>query len=106
MDGIKRTDLPVHQKLNEIAKTAFVLDCLLVKSVWIEGRNKKGGIDASTPTGRMWNITVDPRGEQNLEGKIEKPKEVYITVQPGLIFIIFLIKQVVNSDKHCINLAI
>ena len=88
----KRTDLPVHQKLNEIAKTAFVLDCLLVKSVWIEGRNKKGGIDASTPTGRMWNITVDPRGEQNLEGKIEKPKEVYITVQPGLIFYNFLNK--------------
>lgn len=88
----KRTDLPVHQKLNEIAKTAFVLDCLLVKSVWIEGRNKKGGIDASTPTGRMWNVTIDPRGEQNLEGKIEKPKEVYITVQPGLIFHSFLNK--------------
>ena len=88
----KRTDLPVHQKLSEIAKTAFVLDCLLVKSVWIEGRNKKGGIDASTPTGRMWNVTVDPRGEQNLEGKIEKPKEVYITVQPGLIFYNFLNK--------------
>ena len=88
----KRTDIPVHQKLNEIAKTAFVLDCLLVKSVWIEGRNKKGGIDASTPTGRMWNVTVDPRGEENSEGKIEKPKEVYITVQPGLIFYSFLNK--------------
>jgi DNA-binding transcriptional regulator YiaG len=88
----KRTDLPVHQKLNEIAKTAFVLDCLLVKSVWIEGRNKKGGIDASTPTGRMWNVVVDPRGEQNSEGKVEQPKEVYITVQPGLIFYSFLNK--------------
>lgn len=88
----KRTDLPVHQKLNEIAKTAFVLDCLLVKSVWIEGRNKKGGIDASTPTGRMWNVVVDPRGEQNSAGKVEQPKEVYITVQPGLIFHSFLNK--------------
>lgn len=88
----KRTDLPVHQKLSEIAKTAFVLDCLLVKSVWVEGRNKKGGINASTPTGRMWNVVVDPRGEQNLEGKVEKPKEVYITVQPGLIFHSFLNK--------------
>ncbi len=88
----KRTDLPVHQRLNEIAKTAFVLDCLLVKSVWIEGRNKKGGIDASTPTGRMWNVTIDPRGEQNSKGEIEKPKEVYITVQPGLIFYNFLNK--------------
>jgi DNA-binding transcriptional regulator YiaG len=88
----KRTDIPVYQKLNEIAKAAFVLDCLLVKSVWIEGRNKKGGIDASTPTGRMWNVVINPRGEQNSEGKIEQPKEVYITVQPGLIFYSFLNK--------------
>ena len=88
----KRTDLPVHQKLTEIAKTAFVLDCLLVKSVWVEGRNKNGGIDASTPTGRMWNVVVDPRGQLDIEGKVKKPKEVYITVQPGLIFYSFLNK--------------
>ena len=88
----KRTDVPVPEKLSEIAKTAFVLDCLLVKSVWIEGRNKKGGINASTPTGRMWNVVVDPRGQLNLEGKVEKPEEVYITVQPGLIFQSFLNK--------------
>ena len=88
----KRTDLPVHQKLSEIAKAAFVLDCLLVKSVWIEGRNKKGEINASTPTGRMWNVVVDPRGQLNVEGKVEKPEEVYITVQPGLIFHSFLNK--------------
>ncbi|MDY6901399.1 MAG: hypothetical protein SWZ49_25480, partial [Cyanobacteriota bacterium] len=88
----KRTDLPVHQKLKEIAKAAFVLDCLLVKSVWVEGRNKKGEIDASTPTGRMWNVVVDPRGQLNINGQVEKPKEVYITVQPGLIFHSFLNK--------------
>jgi DNA-binding transcriptional regulator YiaG len=88
----KRTDLPVHQKLLEIAKAAFVLDCLLVKSVWVEGRNKKGEINASTPTGRMWNVVVDPRGQLDTEGKVEKPKEVYITVQPGLIFHSFLNK--------------
>ena len=88
----KRTDVPVPEKLSEIAKTAFVLDCLLVKSVWVEGRNKKGGINASTPTGRMWNVVVDPRGQLNLEGKVEKPEEVYITVQPGLIFQSFLNK--------------
>jgi DNA-binding transcriptional regulator YiaG len=35
---------------------------------------------------------VDPRGEQNSEGKVEQPKEVYITVQPGLIFYSFLNK--------------
>ena len=88
----KRTDLPVHQKLNEIAKAAFVLDCLLVKSVWIEGRNKKGGINASTPTGRMWNVVVDPRGQLDINGRVKKPEEVYITVQPGLIFHSFLNK--------------
>ncbi len=88
----KRTDLPVHQKLKEIAKAAFVLDCLLVKSVWVEGRNKKGEINASTPTGRMWNVVVDPRGQLNIDGQVEKPKEVYITVQPGLIFHSFLNK--------------
>ena len=88
----RRTDLPVHQKLSEIAKAAFVLDCLLVKSVWVEGRNKKGQINASTPTGRMWNVVVDPRGQLNTEGKVERPEEVYITVQPGLIFHSFLNK--------------
>ena len=44
------------------------------------------------PTGRMWNVVVDPRGQLNLEGKVEKPEEVYITVQPGLIFQSFLNK--------------
>ena len=88
----KRTDLPVHSKLDEIAKNAFVLDCLLVKSVWVEGRNKKGQINASTPTGRMWNVVIDRRGQLNTEGKVEQPEEVYITVQPGLIFHSFLNK--------------
>jgi DNA-binding XRE family transcriptional regulator len=79
----KRTDLPKHKKLLEIAKTAFALDCLLVKTVWIEGINKKGGINASTPVGRMWNITIVPYGQVNLSGKIEEPDEVQIIVQPG-----------------------
>lgn len=79
----KRTDLPKYQKLLEIAKTAFALDCLLVKTVWIEGRNRKGGINASTPVGRMWNITIVPYGQVNTSGKIEEPDEVQIIVQPG-----------------------
>ena len=88
----KRTDLPVYEKLNKIAQMAFVLDCLLVKSVWIEGKNSKGGINASTPVGRIWNMVIDPRGQLNLEGKVDKPEEVYITIQPGLIFQSFLNK--------------
>jgi len=79
----KRTDLPKHEKLLEIANTAFALDCLLVKTVWIEGKNKKGGINASTPVGRMWNITIVPYGQMNLSGKIEEPDEVQLIVQPG-----------------------
>ena len=92
LGGDKRTDLPLYKKLNKIAQTAFVLDCLLVKSVWVESINKKGEINASNPTGRMWNLVVDPQGKSNEEGKVEKPKEVYITVQPGLIFHSFLNK--------------
>ena len=79
----KRTDLPKHQKILEIAKTAFALDCLLVKAIWIEGINKKGGINASTPIGRMWNITIVPYGQMNLSGKIEEPDEINIIIQPG-----------------------
>ncbi|BAY67111.1 hypothetical protein NIES22_72740 (plasmid) [Calothrix brevissima NIES-22] len=79
----QRTDLAKHKKLSEIAKTAFALDCLLVKAVWVEGRNKKGGINASTPVGRMWNITVVPYGQINLQGKIDEPDEVQLIIQPG-----------------------
>jgi hypothetical protein len=56
------------------------LDCLLVKTVWIEGRNRKGGINASTPVGRMWNITIVPYGQVNLSGEIEELLEVQIII--------------------------
>ncbi|MEG3941451.1 helix-turn-helix transcriptional regulator [Microcoleus sp. S36b_A3] len=72
------------EKLLEIANTAFALDCLLVKAVWIEGMNKKGQIIASAPVGRMWNVYIKPQGQLNFEGKIDNPHEIYITVQPGL----------------------
>lgn len=72
------------EKLLEIANTAFALDCLLVKAVWVEGRNKKGQIIASAPVGRMWNVYIKPQGQLNFEGKIDRPHEIYITVQPGL----------------------
>jgi DNA-binding XRE family transcriptional regulator len=72
------------EKLLEIASTAFALDCLLVKTVWVEGRNKKGEIVGSVPIGRMWNVQIKVSGQLNLEGKINNPDEVYITIQPGL----------------------
>ena len=72
------------EKLLEIASTAFALDCLLVKTVWVEGRNKKGEMVGSVPIGRMWNVQIRVSGQLNLEGKINNPDEVYITIQPGL----------------------
>lgn len=75
---------PKPEKLLEIASTAFALDCLLVKTVWVEGRNKRGEIIGSVPVGRMWNVQIKATGQFNLEGKINNPDEVYITIQPGL----------------------
>ena len=72
------------EKLLEIASTAFALDCLLVKTVWVEGRNKQGKMVGSVPVGRMWNVHIQATGQFNLEGKIDKPDEVFITIQPGL----------------------
>lgn len=80
----KRTDLRLSQKLTEVANTAFALGCLAIKATWVEGEHKKGGIRASVDTSRMWNVQIQLTGQQNLEGKIEQPDEVYITVQPGL----------------------
>lgn len=80
----KNHEKPKPEKLLEIASTAFALDCLLVKAVWVEGRNKKGEIIGSVPFGRMWNVQIKATGQFNLEGKIDNPDEVYITIQPGV----------------------
>ena len=72
------------EKRNAVASTSYALSCLLVKSVWVEGRGKKK-VDASTPIGRMWDVLIDVHGQMDwLSSKIEKPEEVYITVSPGL----------------------
>ncbi|MGF1515279.1 MAG: multiprotein-bridging factor 1 family protein [Elainellaceae cyanobacterium] len=81
-DRNHNTSLP--EKRNTIASAAHALSCLLVKSVWIEGRGRRK-VDASTPVGRMWDVLVDPHGQIDwVTGKIERPDEVYITVTPGL----------------------
>lgn len=81
-DKNHNTSLP--EKRNAVASTAYALSCLLVKSVWIEGRGRRK-IDASTPIGRMWDVLIDLHGQIDwVNGKIEKPEEVYITVSPGL----------------------
>lgn len=71
-------------KRNAVASTSYALSCMLVKSVWVEGKGKKK-VDASTPIGRMWDVLIDIHGQMDwMSSKIEKPEEVYITVSPGL----------------------
>ncbi|MEO0867893.1 MAG: helix-turn-helix transcriptional regulator [Cyanobacteria bacterium J06642_11] len=73
----------LSEKRNTVAAAAFALSCLMVKSVWIEGRGKRK-VDASMPVGRMWDILIDSHGQIDLATrKIEKPEEIYITVSPG-----------------------
>ncbi|BDM83461.1 helix-turn-helix domain-containing protein [Acaryochloris marina] len=87
-DKNHNTALP--EKRLAVASTAYALSCLLVRSVWIAGRGKSK-IDASTPTGRMWDVLIEPTGQFDfVTKKIEKPEEVYITVSPGLWTMNFL----------------
>lgn len=73
----------IAEKRNLVAAAAFALSCLMVKSVWIEGRGKRK-VDASIPVGRMWDVLIDSHGQIDLTTrKIEKPEEIYITVSPG-----------------------
>ncbi|MDX2242511.1 MAG: helix-turn-helix transcriptional regulator [Leptolyngbyaceae cyanobacterium bins.302] len=80
----KNHNTSMAEKRSAVASTAYALSCLLVKSVWIEGRGRRK-VDASTPIGRMWDVLIDLHGQFDwVTGKIEKPEEVYITVSPGL----------------------
>ena len=78
------TNYPKYEKIKNIAKHAFALDCLTVQATWVEGRHRKGGLMASVETSRMWNVRVHLVGQQNLQGKVEQPEEGFITVRPGL----------------------
>lgn len=73
----------IAEKRNMAAAAAFALSCLMVKSVWIEGRGKRK-VDASIPVGRMWDVLIDSHGQIDLTtNKIERPEEIYITVSAG-----------------------
>lgn len=80
----KRTDIPLHAKLLELANTAFALDCLLIKAVWEEPNQRKGKRSVTIDTSRMWNIQVRMIGQMDLAGNVDSPEELYITVRPGL----------------------
>ena len=80
----KDTNKPKYEKIKTIAQHAFALDCITVQATWVEGRHRKGGLMASVEVSRMWNVRVHLVGQQNLQGKVERPEEGIITIRPGL----------------------
>ena len=95
----KNTNYPKYEKIKNIAKHAFALDCLTVQATWVEGRHRRGGILASVETSRMWNVRVHLIGQQNLQGKVEQPEDGIITVRPGLWTDSFLNKAGCEAKK-------
>jgi len=88
----KRTDISYSDRLKEVANFAFILSCLVAKVTWEEGRNKKGKIIASCPTGRIWDVVVTPKGRLNTNGVLENYEEVILTIRPGLWTNVYLNK--------------
>ena len=82
--GWNNNDYPKYEKIKTLAKHAFALDCITVQATWVEGRHRKGGLMASVEVSRMWNVRVHLIGQQNLQGKVERPEEGIITIRPGL----------------------
>lgn len=86
----KNHNTNMSAKRNEVASIAYALSCLLVKAVWVEGKGRSQ-VDASTPTGRMWEVLIDPHGQLDwTTGRIDAPDEIYITIRPGLWTAYFL----------------
>jgi DNA-binding XRE family transcriptional regulator len=80
-----RKDIPLSQKLSELAGCAFALDCLLVKVEWKEGQINRRKTQVTVQTSRMWNISISATGQKSLlTGKIENLEKVELQVQPGL----------------------
>lgn len=80
----KRTDIPLHSKLLELANTSFALDCLLIKAVWEDPRRKKGKTTVTIDTSRMWNVRVQMTGQMDMQGNVERPEDLHISVRPGM----------------------
>lgn len=95
----KDTNKPKYEKIKTIAQHAFALDCITVQATWVEGRHRKGGLMASVEVSRMWNVRVHLVGQQNLQGKVERPEEGIITVRPGLWTDSFLNKAGCEAKK-------
>jgi len=81
----KRTDLTKSELLKQVASAAYTLDCLTVKVEWETGQPKKGKIPIMIDISRLWTISFKYQGQKDIfTSKIEDPKEIYITVRPGM----------------------
>ncbi len=83
----KRTDLTLSEKLTKISSLAWVVNCLLIQAKWIYGKSKKNKdrYQIAIETSRVWDLSVKQLGEENpITKKVDNPKEVEITVRPGL----------------------
>ncbi|HEY9654008.1 MAG TPA: helix-turn-helix transcriptional regulator, partial [Crinalium sp.] len=86
-----RKDIPLSQKLSELASCAFALDCLLVKVEWKEGQISRRRTQVTVQTSRMWNISISATGQKSLlTGKIENLEKVELQVQPVIWTKLFL----------------
>ncbi|BAU16057.1 hypothetical protein LEP3755_66240 (plasmid) [Leptolyngbya sp. NIES-3755] len=80
-----RKDIPMSQKLAELAGCAFALDCLLVKVEWNEGKVNRRKTRVTVQTSRMWNIAITATGQKNLLSEnLEDLEKLELQVQPGL----------------------
>ena len=99
----KNHNTNMSAKRNEVASIAYALSCLLVKAVWIEGKGRSQ-VDASTPTGRMWEVLIDPHGQLDwTTGRIDAPDEIYITIRPGLWTAYFLNQAGSKSQRSALS---
>ncbi len=74
------------EKLLHIAKLAWVISCLTVKADWefeLSVRGKKHKILTQTTLSAMWNVKIDKFGQRDLDGEVDNPTEVFLTVTPG-----------------------
>lgn len=81
-----RKDIPMTQKLSELASAALALDCLLVKVEWEEGVPRRGKqVKVTIQTSRMWNIALTATGQRNLlTENLDDIERLELLVQPGL----------------------
>lgn len=75
----KRTDVAKPEKLKELAKQAELLGSVGVWVVWREGKR-----DLNVRASRMWDVALDVHSQEVLGDTEAIPREITLTVRPGL----------------------